>query len=878
MRRIPSTVIAMVVVLASVSMRQRPLQSQDSGKDKAPATSTSGQDTSRDNSTKTSMPPQVKQFFENYCYKCHGQKAQKGERRLDRLTADLTDDDNRRFLGEVRDVLNRGEMPPQEKGVKQPGSKPSQQVIAWLTDVLLKSEAAAAHSRTVMRRLNRFEYINTIRDLLKVDTTKFDPTGDFPFDTLRDGLDNNGDALVLSDYQLQQYLDAAQAFLDKALAFSVAQPQRKFWRFAAKDLNGKSEITRGKVSWLLNVRGKFTDICHGKAVERHPTYARSFVEGGGVPADGFYTIQVQAEAKWREDHGYDPGLYVKDVDLTQPLKLGIWIAPEPKLLLKSASAGRILAGVYDLDDNHARAFRVKIWLTKGSTPFLSWINGISSKGIIRRVAERYHPETLRVTPTLQDAANAGDETAKAQIARITKSGGKAVLSNVYHGPRVRVHDFTITGPDYDVWPPASHQILFGRETDPSQVDVAATIHRFAGRAFRRRVGVDEVRHYVEFVAQRRKLGDSPARAIKLGLAAILTSPRFLYLDEGNDETGAMLVSDELSSRLSYFLWSSTPDQPLMLQADSDQITNRDILVSQTERMLSDKRAQAFVDHFTETWLRIDKLGSMPPDAKAFKAYYNDRLEQAMRQETRLFFKHLLDTNGSILDFLDSDYTFVNGPLARLYGINGVDGGSFQRVALTADDRRGGLLGQASVLTLTSNGIETSPVVRGVWVLENILGTPTAPPPPDVEPIEPDTRGSTTIREQLEKHRTVAACAHCHRKIDPLGFALEFYNPIGEYRAKYSGNGRNQRPIDGSGKLPSGVSFRDLAGLKKVLLTRKADFTRMLTAKLMAYATGRSVTLRDDVEIERIAEGIAGRGYGLRDLVIAVATSAAFRRR
>jgi hypothetical protein len=295
-------------------------------------------------------------------------------------------------------------------------------------------------------------------------------------------------------------------------------------------------------------------------------------------------------------------------------------------------------------------------------------------------------------------------------------------------------------------------------------------------------------------------------------------------------------------------------------------------------MLSDKRAQAFVDHFTETWLRLDKLGSMPPDAKAFKAYYNDRLEQAMRQETRLFFKHLLDTNGSILDLLDSDYTFVNGPLARLYGIKGVDGGAFQRVALTADDRRGGLLGQASVLTLTSNGIETSPVVRGVWVLENILGTPTAPPPPDVEPIEPDTRGATTIREQLEKHRTVAACAHCHRKIDPLGFALEFYNPIGEYRAKYSGNGRNQRPIDGSGELPSGVSFSDLAGLKKVLLTRKADFTRMLTAKLMAYATGRSVTLQDQVEIERIAEELSGKGYGLRDLVIAVATSAAFRRR
>jgi len=321
-----------------------------------------------------------------------------------------------------------------------------------------------------------------------------------------------------------------------------------------------------------------------------------------------------------------------------------------------------------------------------------------------------------------------------------------------------------------------------------------------------------------------------------------------------------------------------PDDALRRQGQSGQITGQDTLRGQAERLLRDKRAQAFVDHFTETWLRLDKLGSMPPDAKTFKRYYNDRLEQAMRRETQLFFQHLLQTNGSILDFLDSDYSFVNGPLARLYGIQGVDGGEFQRVVLTDANRRGGLLGQASVLTLTSNGIETSPVVRGVWVLENILGTPSPPPPPDVEPIEPDTRGSTTIREQLEKHRTVAACAHCHRNIDPLGFALEFYDPIGEYRTHYSGNGRNQRAIDGEARLPSGAAFEDLQGLKKFLRTRRADFTRMLASKLMAYATGRSVTLQDQLEIEQIAQQVSSTGYGLRDLVIAVATSKAFRRR
>lgn len=875
MQRFRIITLAMIIAVAGMSfvpLRSQPPQpgQESDSPTAAPARERSG--------NASSLPAHVRKFFSNYCYKCHGSKTQKAERRLDQLTTDMTNEDNLLLLGEVRNVLNRGEMPPRQPGVKQPHNNQSQQVIAWLTELLLKSESAAAHDRTVMRRLNHFEYVNTIRDLLQVDTTKFDPTSNFPFDAVRDGLDNNGEELVLSDHQLQQYLDSAEAFLDKAVFFNVPRPKRRFWRFAAGDLNGKREITRGKVSWLLNVNDQFTDICHGKAVERHPTYARSFVNGGGVPADGFYTIRVKAEAKWRIDHGYDPQLYSRDVDLTQPLKLGIWIAPEAKLLLKSASAGRILAGIYDLDDDRPRETVVKIWLTKGSTPFLSWTNGISSKGIIRRVSERYHPETLRVTPTLQDAADAGDEEAKARIAKIIKTGGKAVLSDVYHGPRVRVHDFTITGPDYDVWPPASHQVLFGPETDPDKVDVPATIKRFAGRAFRRPVSNDQVRHYVDFIANRRKQGDAAERAITLGLAAILTSPRFLYLDEGNEDIDQALSPYELTSRLSYFLWSSMPDPELMARAASGRITARQSLERQTERMLDDKRAQAFVDHFTDTWLRLDKLGSMPPDTKAFKAYYNDRLEQAMRQETRLFFQHLLHTNGSILDFLNSDYTFVNGSLARLYGIPGVTGGAFQRVALTPDNRRGGLLGQASVLTLTSNGIETSPVVRGVWVLENILGTPTPPPPPDVEPIEPDTRGSTTVREQLERHRTVAACAHCHRKIDPLGFALEFYNPIGAFRSKYSGNGRNQRPIDGSGRLPSGAAFSDLAGLQKVLLARKDDFARMLTAKLMAYATGRSVTLRDHAEIDRIAERVAAGGYGLRDLVIAIATSEALRRR
>ncbi len=300
--------------------------------------------------------------------------------------------------------------------------------------------------------------------------------------------------------------------------------------------------------------------------------------------------------------------------------------------------------------------------------------------------------------------------------------------------------------------------------------------------------------------------------------------------------------------------------------------------TQIDRMLRDAKANAFVEHFTDTWLRINTLGSMPPDPKAFGSYYRDRLEELFKTETRLFFSDLLQANGSIVNLLDSDYTFVNDSLANHYGLVGVKGEQFRRVALKPDDRRGGLLGQGSVLTLTANGIETSPVVRGIWVLENILGTPPPSPPPDVEPLEPDTRGTTTIREQLNKHRNVAACADCHRKIDPAGFALEFFDPIGGLRTRYPGRGKNRPIVDGSSQLPTGESFNDERGLKKLLVARKDRFAEALTEKLLTYATGRSMTFRDQADIKHVAAQRGENGYGLRDMVLGIALSETFRKR
>ena len=334
----------------------------------------------------------------------------------------------------------------------------------------------------------------------------------------------------------------------------------------------------------------------------------------------------------------------------------------------------------------------------------------------------------------------------------------------------------------------------------------------------------------------------------------------------------------MASRLSYFLWSTMPDAELSSVASSGEFNGSTMLAAEADRMLRDDKSHAFVEHFTDSWLRLNMLGSMPPDPKAFESYYDDRLEDFFKKETRLFFADLLETNGSILNLLDSDYTYLNDALAKHYGIEEVYGEHFRRVSLRPEHHRGGLLGQGSVLTVTANGIETSPVVRGVWVLENIFGTPRPPPPPDVEPLEPDTRGATTIREQLNKHRNVTACADCHAKIDPAGFALEFFDPIGGYRTHY-GTGRGEGPpVDGSGQLPTGETFQDERELKTLLIARKERFAEALTEKLLTYATGRSMTFRDQAAVKQIATACAENGYGLRDLILGVVTSETFKQR
>ncbi len=444
-------------------------------------------------------------------------------------------------------------------------------------------------------------------------------------------------------------------------------------------------------------------------------------------------------------------------------------------------------------------------------------------------------------------------------------------------PHIRIHEIEIRGPIVQQWPPASQQVILGKQPFTPERS-REILQNFADRAYRRPATKEEVDRLMRVVDTRRQAGQTPFAALKDGLKAALCSPAFLYLVEP-DAKDEKLTAHALASRLSYFLWSTMPDDELRRVAASGELLQDKVLLAQTHRMLASPRSEVFIEGFLDSWLNLRSLGDMPPDRAEFSRFYYDDLKHAMKRETQLFMQYLLKQNESLTRFIDADFTFVNQPLANLYGFGRIappdQAHEFRKISLT-DRRRGGLLGQGSVLTVSANGIETSPVIRGVWLLENILGTPPAPPPDNVPPIDPDVRGAKSIRDILSKHRDNPGCMECHAKIDPPGFALENFDPIGAWRTNYS-QGRKQGPkIDPAGELPNGTSFEDIAGLKKILLTRQDQFTQMLTEKLLAYACGRRIEPLDRPQVNHIVYEVQKADYGLRTLVEQVVLSETFR--
>jgi hypothetical protein len=457
----------------------------------------------------------------------------------------------------------------------------------------------------------------------------------------------------------------------------------------------------------------------------------------------------------------------------------------------------------------------------------------------------------------------------------------------YDGPGIAIKKIEVEGPLFDSWPPQSHRVIFGDsiKNDHSDEEVAKILNRFASSAFRRPAPEPEVQAYLDLYQQARSDGDECLTALKHSLKAILCSPRFLYLYE---EPGK-LDDFALASRLSYFLWCGPPDDELLSLAARKQLSKPNTLRQQIARMVADLRTNRFVNDFTGQWLSVDQVGEMLPDTRLYPEY-DTYLERSMREETQQFFREVLVNNLSIDNFIDSDFAMLNDRLAKHYGISDVEGGKIRRFKLPPDSHRGGLLTQASILTVTSNGTTTSPVVRGVWMLENILGQPSLPPPPISTDIEPDIRGATTIKEQLARHRTIAQCNVCHRKIDPYGLALESFDVVGGWREHYRKVKPGAKPstrkrfdlyvqgpkVESFADAPNFGKFDGFHSFRRLLMKNRHLVVRCVTEKMMTYALGRGLDIADDDTIDSIVNNLKQQNHGLQALVEQIVLSREFQ--
>lgn len=754
----------------------------------------------------------ARQLFEQHCQKCHAGPKHKGDFQIESLTGDFADSANRERWLAVLGQLKSGDMPPEER--PRPPELEVQAVVEWIGERAGKAEIArrAADGRVVLRRLNRAEYANTVRDLLGVEV---DLTDLLPLDTSTSGFDNSAEAMHTSSYLMRSYLDAADRVLNEAIA-NTSRPYQ--------------------------IKKKF-DIKEESTVKPTGSVYRHLDDG------------VAIFASWESAN----------------IRVTMWN-------FRSHVRGRYrfrISGYGYQSDSKPVNFHVTAGTLKEVTEerLIDYYAFPADKPSVIEFTEQLEPENrIRI---IADGLPALPPT-------VEKIG-----ADKYTGPGLVIQWVEVEGPLLESWPPPSHRAIFGdleqerveggterhsHEVVSQQplVDAERILRDFARRAFRRAVTDEDIRPFLTRVKTRLEEGYSFERAVRVGLKGILVSPNFLFLPESTP-----LDAYALASRLSYFLWSSMPDEPLLELAESGQLRKPGVLREQVERMLDDPKARALTENFTGQWLSLRAIDATSPDRKLYPEY-DDILRAASIKEPTLFFDEVLRENLSLTNFVAADFTFLNQRLARHYGIPGVEGAEMRKVAVPPESHRGGVMTMASVLKVTANGTTTSPVLRGAWVLERILGTPPSPPPPNVGAIEPDIRGATTIRAQLEKHRKVASCARCHREIDPPGFALESFDVIGGWRDHYRSIGKPGPAVDPSDTLPDGRHFDSIDGYKELLLDDKDQLARNLAEKLLAYATGAAPTILDEPEIESIVGKVREEDYGFRSLVHEIVQSAMFQ--
>ena len=716
----------------------------------------------------------VQPLLKKYCAECHFGAEVKGGIAFDTFKDERTAVDRRQDWEKIARQLETEMMPP--VGKPEPSDAERKLLVEWIESRVLKIDCSKIDpGRVTVRRLNRNEYNNTIRDLLGVDLR---PADEFPSDDVGYGFDHIGDVLSLPPVLFERYLGAAEKVADAAIL--TPDPDRA----PVKVGPGKTLASVGDADFELEFPRtadyKLRVKCH--ADQAGPELAKMLLKLDGTEIK---TIEVAAVSS----------------------------QPETYEVLINVPAGK----------------------HKFSARFLN---------------DYYQPNA-------PDPKDRGDRN-------------------------LIVHQLEVQGP-LGALPdplPVSHtRMITCRPADGADPAACArTILRpFVTRAFRRPATDAEVDRLVKLAVSATTEGDSFERGIQLAVTAVLVSPQFLFrieIDhEPNNPQAIHLISDyELATRLSYFLWSSMPDDELFRLAHEGALRKSGNLAVQVKRMLKDPKASALTENFAMQWLQLRNLKLISPDLKQFPDF-GDPLRSAMETETRMFFETIVREDRSLFDLLDADFTFVNERLAKHYGLTGVQGEAFQRVHW-ATAERGGLLGQASILTVTSNPTRTSPVKRGKWILETLFNAPPPPPPPNVPELkEAEGKLEGTLRQRMEQHRTNPACASCHTQMDTLGFGLENYDPIGQWRTKDGG-----ADVDPAGELPGGVAFKSPAELKAILKTRDAEFRRCLAEKLLVYSLGRGLEYYDKCTVDVIVRNLAANHDRFSVLVLEIVNSDPFQKR
>ncbi|MDA1274429.1 MAG: DUF1592 domain-containing protein [Verrucomicrobia bacterium] len=861
-------------------------------------------------------------FLEKHCLECHDDLSRKAGLDLTGLAFQPDDEANFATWVKVHDRVRAGEMPPKKK--PRPTTTELDAFVGGLASTLTRAEQAVTekNGRAMKRRLNRYEYENTLRDLLDVPWVQIKDR--LPEDGEKFRFNKIGEALDVSHVQLSRYMSSADHALRQAMSAQLERPEPATNRYHARDEFSMTANFRPRENGTLSDRLSFPvldssaqpDVRAGRAPVSSPEtrdreavgrVSSIFSDAGGyswsqfrAPVAGRYLLRFKGYTIWVSGGGISRWFYEGFGGEKAPLYyLPLWHRPnldevwpgrrdEPIGVYASSAGQNRPIGEFDFKPEPA-VHEIEVLLaagegirTDGMRLFRTRVNG-SDEQYVNPLAQ---PDGMPgyAIQWMETEGPLDEESRGAGFRRLFADLPLKRLGEGETGVALEVVAPAPTG-----GPRGGFRGRGGRGlrevnvevlTPAPQQDAERLVRSFAQRAYRRPVTEPEVQLFLDLFNNQFDRGSGFAKSMLSAYTAVLSSAGFLFVDEAPGR----LNDDALAARLSYFLWNSEPDDTLRALAARGELRRPEVLRAQTERLLNDARSRRFVEAFTDYWLDLRKLDDTSPSTTLYNDYeLDDPLKLAALEETRLFFEELLRADLPARNVVDSDFAFLNGHLAEHYGVPGVHGAKMRRVKLPQDSVRGGLMTQASVLKVTANGTTTSPVLRGHWITERILGYATPPPPP-VAAVEPDIRGAVTIRQQLEKHRDDPSCASCHSRMDPPGFALESFDVMGGWRDRYravkedvppaSGIGMDgQRfafyyalPVDCAGELPDGRSFGDVREFKRLLSDDPVPIARNLARQLAIYATGAPVRFSDRAQIEKILQRTRAGGHGVRSLV------------